>query len=159
MFSQKGSKTMRNSWGSTSVAVALSAATVGWLTGGEWGVTPARAADAGAYTAMCPKGQGPEKLVFSLWGGMKKDIGPAVQAFTDLTGVPVEYLENGTGDRITKLNAEKGSPTMDIAFVPVNEVPSLLKNGVVMPADPKVPNYDQLAPAAKVAGGYGTSLF
>ena len=103
--------------------------------GGGQVVTVSHAADAAnPFVAMCPRDKAPDKLVFSLWGGMKKDIGPAVQAFTDLTGVPVEYLENSTGDRITKLNAEKSSPTMDLALVPVNEVPNLLKNGVVMPA-------------------------
>ena len=110
------------------------------------------------YLALCPADEAPDKMVLSIWGGHQNDIGEAVLQFTDLTGVEIEYLENGTGDRITKLNVEKGGPTIDIAIVPVNEVPALLANEVILPEDPSVPNYDTLIDLAKVSGGYGTSL-
>ena len=110
------------------------------------------------YLALCPADEAPDKMVMSIWGGHQNNIGDAVLRFTELTGVEIEYLENGTGDRITKLNIEKGGPTIDIAIVPVNEVPALLANEVILPADPSVPNYDTLIDLARVPGGYGTSL-
>ena len=116
------------------------------------------AAPENPYLALCPADQAPDKMVMSIWGGHQNDIGDAVRQFTELTGVEIEYLENGTGDRITKLNVEKGGPTIDIAIVPVNEVPTLLANEVILPADPAVPNYDTLIDLARVPGGYGTSL-
>ena len=110
------------------------------------------------FLALCPADGAPDKMVMSIWGGHQNDIGESVLQFTELTGVEIEYLENGTGDRITKLNVEKGGPTIDIAVVPVNEVPALLANEVILPADPAVPNYDTLIDLARVPGGYGTSL-
>ena len=109
------------------------------------------------YIALCPEGEGPDSLVFSVWGGHDAELGDAVQGFTDLTGVEIEFLVNGTGDRLTKLNAERGAPTIDVALVPVNEVFPLLDNGVVMAEDTSVPNYESLEDVAKVAGGYGVS--
>ena len=110
------------------------------------------------FLALCPADEAPDKMVMSIWGGHQNDIGESVLEFTALTGVEIEYLENGTGDRITKLNVEKGGPTIDIAIVPVNEVPALLANEVILPEDPSVPNYDTLIDIARVPGGYGTSL-
>ena len=110
------------------------------------------------FLALCPADGAPDKMVMSIWGGHQNDIGESVLEFTALTGVEIEYLENGTGDRITKLNVEKGGPTIDIAVVPVNEVPALLANEVILEADPSVPNYDTLIDIARVPGGYGTSL-
>ena len=119
---------------------------------------PEETAPEDPYLALCPADEAPDKMVMSIWGGHQNNIGDAVLRFTELTGVEIEYLENGTGDRITKLNIEKGGPTIDIAIVPVNEVPALLANEVILPADPSVPNYDTLIDLARVPGGYGTSL-
>ena len=119
---------------------------------------PEEATPEDPYLALCSADEAPDKMVMSIWGGHQNDIGDAVLRFTELTGVEIEYLENGTGDRITKLNIEKGGPTIDIAIVPVNEVPALLANEVILPADPSVPNYDTLIDLARVPGGYGTSL-
>ncbi len=108
--------------------------------------------------ALCPPEAAPDRLVLSAWAGQQERVGDVVAGFTDITGVEIEWLENGTGDRLTKLNAERGAPTIDVALIPVNEVPALLSNGVVEPADASIPNYDVLVDAARLDGGYGSSI-
>jgi putative spermidine/putrescine transport system substrate-binding protein len=56
------------------------------------------------------------------------------------------------------MNAEKGSPTIDVALVPVGEAPALLANGVTEPTNTDLPNYEQLIDVAKIDGGYGVSV-
>jgi putative spermidine/putrescine transport system substrate-binding protein len=109
-------------------------------------------------TALCPEGERPDKLVFSTFDSHEKLIGPSFADFTAATGIQIEFLSNSLGDRLTKMAAEKGSPTIDLALVPVNEVPALLENGIVEPTDTSIPNYDQLLDVAKIDGGYGTSV-
>jgi putative spermidine/putrescine transport system substrate-binding protein len=99
----------------------------------------------------------PDKIVFTTFPGQKDALDAALEPWTTATGVDVEWLENGLGDRLTKMAAEKGSPTIDVALVPVGEVAALLDNGVVDPADAELPNYEQLIDAAKLEGGYGVS--
>ena len=99
----------------------------------------------------------PDKLVFTTFPGQKDALDAAFEPWTTATGVDVEWLENGLGDRLTKMAAEKGSPTIDVALVPIGEVQALLDNGVVDPADSELPNYEQLIDAAKLDGGYGVS--
>jgi putative spermidine/putrescine transport system substrate-binding protein len=126
-------------------------------------VTTSPGSDAGLATAdeiaeLCPADEAPDKLVFAVWTTQKDLVGAAFAGFTEATGVEVEFLENSTGDRLTKLNAEKGAPTIDVSLIPVNEVPTLLANGVVMATDTTIPNYEQLIDVAKIDGGYGTSI-
>jgi putative spermidine/putrescine transport system substrate-binding protein len=99
----------------------------------------------------------PDKIVFTTFPGQKDALDAAFEPWTEATGVDIEWLENGLGDRLTKMAAEKGSPTIDVALVPVGEVPALLENGVVDPTDTELPNYEQLIDAAKIDGGYGVS--
>lgn len=117
-----------------------------------------RLATMAEMTASCAPASAPKKLVFSTFPGQKRLLDSMVQSFTKATGVQIEWLENGLGDRLTKMNAEKGSPTIDVAIVPVAEVPGLLGNGVTEPTDTKLPNYSQLIPVAKMDGGYGISV-
>ncbi|MFT3852886.1 MAG: extracellular solute-binding protein [Ilumatobacteraceae bacterium] len=107
--------------------------------------------------ALCADDK-PDKLVFSTFAGQQAAMGSGFDGFTAATGVTVEFLENGLSDRLTKMAAEKGSPTIDVALVPINEVPALLDNGIVEPTDTSIPNYDQLLDVAKVDGGYGASI-
>lgn len=108
--------------------------------------------------AMCPADTAPDTLVFSTWAGQEELIGPSFQSFTDATGIEVEFLVNDLGDRLTKMAAESGAPTIDVAIVPVNEVAALYQNGVTEDADASIPNYDQLLDVAKIEGGYGGSI-
>ncbi|MGY6500653.1 MAG: ABC transporter substrate-binding protein [Acidimicrobiales bacterium] len=110
------------------------------------------------YLQLCPPEEAPDRLVLSIWNGHIDTLTEAYAPFTELTGVEVEFLGNGTGDRITRLNVESGSPTIDMAVVPINEVGLLLDNGVVMETDTSIPNYENLYPAAQLEGGYGTSI-
>lgn len=110
------------------------------------------------FLAMCPPDEAPDQIVFSIWNPHIDILEPEYEAFTELTGVEVEWLGNGTGDRITRLNVEAGNPSIDVAIVPVNEVDRLFDNDVILPADPAVPNYDNLIPLAQLEAGYGTSI-
>ena len=108
--------------------------------------------------AMCPADTAPDKLVMSVWSPNATQLGPAFAEFTEATGVEIEFLENDLTARLTKMAAEKGSPTIDLAIVPVNEVPALLENGIVEETDTEIPNYEQLTDVAKLDGGYGSSI-
>lgn len=108
--------------------------------------------------ALCPADSAPEKLVFSTFPGQKDLIDPVTELFTEATGVDIEWLENGLGDRLTKMAAEKGSPTIDVALVPIGEAPNLLANEVTEPTNTDLPNYEQLIDVAKMDGGYGVSV-
>lgn len=107
--------------------------------------------------AMCPSDIAPDKLVFTTFPGQQEAMGPTLSLFTDLTGIEIEWLENGLGDRLTKMAAERGSPTIDVALVPIGEVPALLANGIIEETNTDLPNYEQLIPQAKFDGGYGVS--
>lgn len=107
--------------------------------------------------AMCPADIAPDRLVFTTFPGQQEAMGPTLSQFTDLTGIEIEWLENGLGDRLTKMAAERGSPTIDVALVPIGEVPALLANGIIEETNTSLPNYEQLIPQAKFEGGYGVS--
>lgn len=139
----------------TTAAAAATTAAAAATTAAPSGGSFASDAD---IAALCPADQKPDKLVFSTFPGQKVLIDPATESFTKLTGMDVEWLENGLGDRLTKMNAEKGAPTIDVALVPVGEWPALLANGVTEPANTKLPNYEQLIDVAKFDGGYGVSV-
>jgi putative spermidine/putrescine transport system substrate-binding protein len=108
--------------------------------------------------ALCPADSAPDKLVFSTFPGQQVLIDPITEMFTEATGVDIEWLENGLGDRLTKMNAEKGAPTIDVALVPVGEAPALVANGVTEATNTDLPNYEQLIDVAKIDGGYGVSV-
>jgi len=55
------------------------------------------------------------------------------------------------------LAAESGSPTIDVALVPIVETSALLTNGITEPTNTDLPNYEQLIDPAKYDGGYGVS--
>lgn len=108
--------------------------------------------------AMCPADIAPDKLVLSTWASQEELIGPAFDSFTEATGVEIEFLANDLGDRLTKMAAESGSPTIDVAIVPINEAAPLFENGVTEAADETIPNYEQLLDVAKMEAGYGGSI-
>jgi putative spermidine/putrescine transport system substrate-binding protein len=132
-------------------------------TTGDAVTTTAAASEAAFATmdevaALCPADSAPDKLVFSTFPGQQVLIDPVTEAFTEATGVDIEWLENGLGDRLTKMNAEKGAPTIDVALVPVGEAPALVANGVTEETNTDLPNYEQLIDVAKIDGGYGVSV-
>jgi putative spermidine/putrescine transport system substrate-binding protein len=98
-------------------------------------------------------------MVLGVWGGPHEEVlEQGLAEFERKTGIDVKYTSDSTQDRITKLNAEKGGPSIDVALVGVEQVPRLLKSGVIMPAQEDVPNVDALKPEAKLDGGYGVSV-
>ena len=136
----------------------------GTTTAGTSSTTAGTSAAAGTFAstadiaALCTAANKPDTLVFSTFAGQKAAMGAGFDGFTAATGVKVEFLDNSLSDRLTKMAAEKGAPTIDVALVPVNEVPALLSNGIVEATDTTLPNYSQLLDPAKVDGGYGASI-
>jgi putative spermidine/putrescine transport system substrate-binding protein len=101
---------------------------------------------------------GGRTLVVGVWGGVIEQI------YRDLV-IPeiekhngkVELLLGGTGDRTAKIYAEKGNPTMDVAYLNMYEAAKGVEDGVLEAPSNVVPAYDDLYPAAQV-GGYGMSF-
>lgn len=119
------------------------------------GASAAPTTASGGAPAPTPSGP-PREITLSIWGGPHEQIlKSTLGKFEQENNAKVVYEFNNTPDRITKLNAEKGSPSYDVAVVPIDEVDKLLKDDVILPASDKVPNYDKLLPAAKLKGGYG----
>jgi len=99
-----------------------------------------------------------QKLVVGVWGG---DYGAAIEEFAvkplEEMGAEIELVLGGTGDRVAKLYAEKGNPTMDVAFLNLYESKQAIEDGVAEPVDESIPNFPQLYPAAQ-QNGYGMTF-
>ncbi|TDF95926.1 extracellular solute-binding protein [Paenibacillus piri] len=99
-----------------------------------------------------------EKLVVGVWGGAQAE---AVTKFVvkplEAKGAKIELVLGGTGDRVAKLYAEKGNPSMDVAFLNIYEAKHAIQDGVAQEVDPDLPNFKSLYPVAQ-QGGYGFSL-
>lgn len=102
----------------------------------------------------------PDRLVLAWFGGPHEPIlkEHVVKVFKEKYGVDVVLEFGSLGDRITKLYAEKGRPSIDVALVSINTLPKLVADGIVEPANPSLPGYENLKDEAKVEGGYGISL-
>lgn len=100
-----------------------------------------------------------ETLVVGVWGGVIEELirEYVVKPLETETGCKVQLLLGGTGDRLAKIYAEKGNPTMDIAFLNIYEAPQAMKDGVTEAPGEKVRTFRDLYPAARI-GGYGMSF-
>nr|WP_237690702.1 extracellular solute-binding protein [Paenibacillus caui] len=99
-----------------------------------------------------------EKLVVGVWGGSYGDtIKKYVAGPLEAKGAKVELVLGGTGDRLSKLYAEKGNPSMDVAFLNLYEAKKAIEDGVGEPVDKTLPNFPQLYPAAQ-ENGYGMTF-
>lgn len=99
-----------------------------------------------------------EKLVVGVWGGSYADtIKKYAVEPLEKKGATVELVLGGTGDRLAKLYAEKGNPTMDVAFLNLYESKQAIDDGVAQPVDSSLPNFSQLYPAAQ-ENGYGMTF-
>lgn len=98
-------------------------------------------------------------LVVGVWGGtieeaIRKNV---VEPLEAETGCKVELVLGGTGDRRAKIYAEKGNPSMDVAFLNIFESKQAIVDGVAEDVDPSLSNFNSLYPAAQ-KGGYGMSF-
>ncbi|WP_172328249.1 extracellular solute-binding protein [Mangrovicoccus sp. HB161399] len=77
-------------------------------------------------------------LVVGTWGGDIERLlkEHAAKPLEEKTGAKVEFLLGGSGDRMSKLYAERQNPTMDVTFQNIYEAPQLLADGLVVPPDP-----------------------
>jgi len=79
-------------------------------------------------------------LVVGTWGG---DIERLLREYAAgpleaKTGAKVEFLLGGSGDRMSKMYAEKNSPTMDVTFQNIYEAPQALADGLVVAPDASI---------------------
>ncbi|XID91218.1 extracellular solute-binding protein [Paenibacillaceae bacterium WGS1546] len=120
------------------------------------------ASPAGETSPASPSGEDQpykgQKLVVGVWGGSYADT---IKKFAveklEAKGAKVELVLGGTGDRLAKLYAEKGNPTMDVAFLNLYESKQAIDDGVAEPVDESLSNFSQLYPAAQ-QNGYGMTF-
>ena len=100
-----------------------------------------------------------QTLVVGVWGGDYEEIiRDVVIPPLEAQGAEVQLLLGGAGDRLAKLYAEKGNPSMDVAYINLNTAPQAISDGVAEPADESLPMYDDLYDFAKEVGGYGAAV-
>jgi putative spermidine/putrescine transport system substrate-binding protein len=101
---------------------------------------------------------GGRTLVVGVWGGdieriYREQVIPEIEKHNGR----VELLLGGTGDRTAKIYAERGNPTMDVAYLNMYEAAQGVADGVLEPPSNAVPAYGDLYPQAQ-QGGYGMSF-
>lgn len=98
-------------------------------------------------------------LVVGTWGGDIERLlrKYAAEPLEKKTGAKVEFLLGGSGDRMSKMVAEKANPTMDVSFQNIYEAPQALKDGLVVAPDEKDPIYADIWPGMN-QGCYAMSL-
>lgn len=107
---------------------------------------------------LAGKDFGGRTLVVGVWGGVIEDIyREFVIPEIEKRNGKVELLLGGTGDRTAKIYAEKGNPTMDVAYLNMYEAAKGVADGVLEAPSNAVPAYNDLYPAAK-EGGYGQAF-
>lgn len=79
-----------------------------------------------------------QTLVVGTWGGDIERLlrEHAAEPLMEKTGATVEFLLGGSGDRMSKIYAERQNPTMDVTFQNIYEAPQLLSDGLVVAPDP-----------------------
>ena len=100
-----------------------------------------------------------QTLVVGTWGGDIERLlrEHAARPLEEMTGAKVEFLLGGSGDRMSKLYAERENPTMDVAFQNIYEAPQLLSDGLVVAPDEASDAYKAVWPGMN-NGCYAMSL-
>ena len=98
-------------------------------------------------------------LTVGVWGGVIEEIlrDVVIPPLED-RGASVELLLGGAGDRLAKMYAEAGNPTMDVAYLNIHTGPIAVQDGVAEAASDEIPAYADLYPLARDRGVYGVSL-
>jgi putative spermidine/putrescine transport system substrate-binding protein len=107
--------------------------------------------------AQAPSG-GPVELVHATWASHPELLAESFAKFERETGIKVQAIAGTTGDRLTRLYAEKGNPTIDVAAIPPSDAIRLLEAGVIDPPNADLPNMKNLVAAAHHPAGYVSSL-
>jgi putative spermidine/putrescine transport system substrate-binding protein len=124
----------------------------GWVAALLVGTTMIGAASAQDFTG--------KTLVVGTWGGDIERLlrEHAAKPLEEKTGAKVEFLLGGSGDRMSKMYAERENPTMDVTFQNIYEAPQALKDGLVVAPDAAlVPNAADIWPGMN-DGCYAMSL-
>ena len=102
----------------------------------------------------------PLQLTIATWGGVQEPIvRSAIGNALAKQGIKVNFLFGTSGDRLARLYAEKGNPSIDLSLLPVDRVAKAIDEGVCEPAGPSanIPEFENLYPWARQTG-YGVSL-
>jgi putative spermidine/putrescine transport system substrate-binding protein len=89
-----------------------------------------------------------DPLVVSVWGGNWKDTVEKVvgKAFTEKTGIPVEFEVGGTLDRLAKARVSKAAPLVDVTFTTTHVGRLYISDGLFQKLDmAKLPNAKDIA--------------
>src|SRR5688572_6584107 len=84
----------------------------------------------------------PLQLTIATWGGVHEPIvRSAVGEGLAKQGIKVNFLFGTSGDRLARLYAEKGNPSVDLSMLPVDRVAKAIEDGVCEPAaaSPNIP--------------------
>jgi putative spermidine/putrescine transport system substrate-binding protein len=117
----------------------------------------AASAPSGSAPAQAPSGETKE-IVHATWANHPTILADAFATFERDTGIKVQPFVGTTGDRLTKLYAEKGHPTIDVAAVTPSDALHLFEAGVIEPPNPDLPNMKNMVAAAHHPAGYVSSL-
>ncbi len=121
-------------------------------------IEPNGTTDAAETPAATERPYEGQKLVVGVWGGPHEEvIKKHIEGPLKEMGAEIELVLGGTGDRFARLYAEKGNPTMDIAFLNLYEARQVIEDGVAQDVDPSIPNFAKLYPKAQEYG-YGSSF-
>ena len=116
-------------------------------------------AAAAAVSAGCrPGGSGGPRLRIMLNGGIYEELARrlVVEPFERETGVAVDVVPGSAAEILTRVRAERASPTVDLVVIDRLVVGDTLDAGLFERIDPgNVPNLAQLAPEALDPQGFG----
>jgi putative spermidine/putrescine transport system substrate-binding protein len=119
--------------------------------------TPTAAPSSGAGSGQAPAASA-GTLVHATWASHPETLAEPFAQFERETGIKVQTVVGSTGDRLTKLYAEKGNPSIDVAVVTPSDALRLLEAGVTEPPNPDLPNAKNLVPVAHHPAGQVSSL-
>src|SRR5690606_35438035 len=73
----------------------------------------------------------PKRVTIATWGGVQEEImQQAVAAPLAEQGIEAEFIFGTSGDRLARLYAAQGSPSIDIAILPVDRTALAIEDGV-----------------------------
>jgi putative spermidine/putrescine transport system substrate-binding protein len=119
----------------------------------------------GSAAAACGSGDGSGgggggTVVLGVYGGPQEPVyrTHVADRLTEEDGADVTLSLGTGGERVSKVYAERGNPSLDVAMLAVWDAVKGVEDGVLEAPDPSVPNADQVYDFAK-SGGYMASAF
>src|SRR5689334_8646197 len=110
-----------------------------------------------ASSVGCGTASAQDKFIVSIWGGhwqnaMHEMVG---KKFTALTGVPVEYVNGGNNDRLTKAKIAGANAESDVTYTTSHWAYLYEASGLVEPIDfARIPNAADVFPEGRLHKSY-----